>query len=167
MRLHRQTRKLLPRKFLSLLLLLDSLSVEPHCCCRALRALWEANLLPRIISGASAGAIVAAVLCVQTDDEIPELLESFPHGDLAVFDDAQDPEGHMARIGRFLRIGAWIDISHLTRVMKTMLGDMTFQEAYNRTRRILNICVSPANLHELPQLLNYLTAPNVLIWSAV
>ena len=51
--------------------------------------------------------------------------------------------------------------------MKEMLGDITFQEAYNRTRKILNITVSSASLYELPRLLNYITAPNVLIWSAV
>jgi TAG lipase/steryl ester hydrolase/phospholipase A2/LPA acyltransferase len=53
------------------------------------------------------------------------------------------------------------------RVMRDLLGDMTFQEAYNRTRRILNIPVSTSSLYELPRLLNYITAPNVMIWSAV
>ncbi|RVD86125.1 uncharacterized protein DFL_004417 [Arthrobotrys flagrans] len=132
-----------------------------------LKALWEADLLPRIISGASAGAIVAAVLCVRTDNEIPHTLENFPYGELDVFDHAMEPEGVMARVGRMIKMGAWMDIANLTRVMRNMLGDITFQEAYNRTRRILNICVSPASVYELPQLLNYLTAPNVLIWSAV
>ncbi|KAK6332949.1 hypothetical protein TWF718_010777 [Orbilia javanica] len=132
-----------------------------------LKSLWEADLLPRIISGASAGAIVAAVLCVRTDTEIPHMLETFPYGELDVFEHALEPEGVMARVGRMIKMGAWMDIENLSRVMKGMLGDMTFQEAYNRTRRILNICVSPASVYELPQLLNYLTAPNVLIWSAV
>ncbi|KAF3286261.1 hypothetical protein TWF970_009805 [Orbilia oligospora] len=132
-----------------------------------LKALWEADLLPRIISGASAGAIVAAVLCVRTDNEIPHTLENFPYGELDVFDYALEPEGVMARVGRMIKMGAWMDIANLTRVMRNLLGDITFQEAYNRTRRILNICVSPASIYELPQLLNYLTAPNVLIWSAV
>ncbi|KAK6512628.1 hypothetical protein TWF481_001510 [Arthrobotrys musiformis] len=132
-----------------------------------LKALWEADLLPRIISGASAGAIVAAVLCVRTDNEIPHTLENFPYGELDVFDNAVEPEGLMARVGRMIKMGAWMDIANLTRVMRGLLGDITFQEAYNRTRRILNICVSPASVYELPQLLNYLTAPNVLIWSAV
>ncbi|EPS42157.1 hypothetical protein H072_3978 [Dactylellina haptotyla CBS 200.50] len=132
-----------------------------------LKALWEADLLPRIISGASAGAIVASVLCVRTDNEIPNTLEHFPYGELDVFEHAAEPEGVMARVGRMLKMGAWMDIANLTRVMRNMLGDITFQEAYNRTRRILNICVSPASVYELPQLLNYLTAPNVLIWSAV
>lgn len=33
-------------------------------------------------------------------------------------------------------------------------------------RRIINITVSPGNSFENAQLLNYLTAPNVLVWSA-
>ena len=67
----------------------------------------------------------------------------------------------------FVTKGALFDISNLVRVMKDLLGDITFAEAYNRTRRILNICVSTASLYELPRLLNYITAPNVMIWSAV
>ncbi|KAI9051969.1 hypothetical protein LZ554_004223 [Drepanopeziza brunnea f. sp. 'monogermtubi'] len=132
-----------------------------------LKALFEAKLLPRIISGASAGSIVCAVLCTRTDEEIPEVLKAFPYGDLAVFEEDGKEDGILERVRRLLTQGAWIDIKHLTRVMREMLGDMTFQEAYNRTRRILNICVSSASLYELPRLLNYVTSPNVMIWSAV
>ena len=132
-----------------------------------LKALWEARLLPRIISGASAGSIVCAVFCTHTDEEMPELIETFCHGDLAVFEEEGNEDGILRKVARFLKYGALFDISHLTRVMRNMLGEMTFQEAYNRTRRILNICVSSASVYELPRLLNYVTAPNVLIWSAV
>jgi TAG lipase / steryl ester hydrolase / phospholipase A2 / LPA acyltransferase len=132
-----------------------------------LKALFEAQLLPRIISGASAGSIVCAVLCTRTDEEIPEVLKTFPYGDLAVFEENDREDGLLERLGRLLTQGAWIDIKHLIRVMKALLGDMTFQEAYNRTRRILNICVSSASIYELPRLLNYVTSPNVMIWSAV
>lgn len=132
-----------------------------------LKALYEAKLLPRIISGASAGSIVCAVLCTRTDEEIPDVLAKFPYGDLAVFEEEGNEEGMLERVRRFLTQGAWIDIKHLTRVMQDLLGDMTFQDAYNRSRRILNICVSSASVYELPRLLNYVTAPNVMIWSAV
>ena len=132
-----------------------------------LKALWENHLLPRIISGASAGSIVCAVFCTRTDEEMPALLESFCYGDLAVFEEEGNEDGVLRKITRFLKHGALFDISHLIRVLKDMLGDITFQEAYNRTRRILNICVSSASLYELPRLLNYITAPNVLVWSAV
>jgi TAG lipase / steryl ester hydrolase / phospholipase A2 / LPA acyltransferase len=132
-----------------------------------LKALYEAKLLPRIISGASAGSIVCAVLCTRTDEEIPQVLRDFPYGDLAVFEEQGKEDGILERLRRLLTEGSWIDIKHLTRVMHDLLGDMTFQEAYNRTRRILNICVSSASVYELPRLLNYVTAPNVMIWSAV
>ncbi|MCJ1276336.1 hypothetical protein MMC21_004141 [Puttea exsequens] len=132
-----------------------------------LKALWEAKLLPRIISGASAGSIVCAVLCTRTDEEVPLLLDTFCDGDLAVFEEEGNEDGVLRKVARFLKHGALYDIQHLIRVMKDLLGDMTFQEAYNRTRKILNICVSSASLYELPRLLNYITAPNVLIWSAV
>jgi TAG lipase/steryl ester hydrolase/phospholipase A2/LPA acyltransferase len=132
-----------------------------------LKTLWETRLLPRIISGASAGSIVCAVFCTRTDEEMPDLLANFPSGDLAVFEEEGNEDGVLRKVARFLKLGALFDISHLTRVMRDILGDITFQEAYNRTRKILNICVSSASLYELPRLLNYITAPNVLIWSAV
>ena len=47
------------------------------------------------------------------------------------------------------------------------MGDITFGEAFNKTRRILNITVSSASIYEMPRLLNYITAPNVIVWSAV
>lgn len=84
-----------------------------------------------------------------------------------MFEENGKEDGILERLRRLLTQGAWIDSKHLTRVMQDMLGDMTFQEAYNRTRRILNICVSSASVYELPRLLNYITAPNVMIWSAV
>ncbi|KAI1125297.1 acyl transferase/acyl hydrolase/lysophospholipase [Nemania abortiva] len=132
-----------------------------------LKALFEAKLLPRIISGASAGSIVCSVFCVKTDDEIPQVLEEFPNGDLAVFEEQGNEDGLLDHLRRLLTEGNWSDIKHLTRVMRDILGDITFQEAYNRTRRICNICVSTASIYELPRLLNYVTAPNVMIWSAV
>ncbi|KAH7126840.1 acyl transferase/acyl hydrolase/lysophospholipase [Dendryphion nanum] len=131
------------------------------------KTLWKNRLLPRIISGASAGSIVCAVLCSRTDSEIPEVLEEFCYGDLAVFEKEGEEDSVLVKATRFLKYGALFDISHLTNVMRNLLGDITFQESYNRTRRILNITVSSASLYELPRLLNYVTAPNVMIWSAV
>ncbi|OAA65814.1 lipid acyl hydrolase [Niveomyces insectorum RCEF 264] len=132
-----------------------------------LKALFERNLLPRIISGTSAGSIVAAVVCTRTNEEIPLILERFAHNDLAVFTDKDNPDSWLTHIGRALRYGAWHDSRHIARVMRNLLGDITFQEAFNRTRRILNITVSSKPGLQLPSLLNYLTAPDVIIWSAV
>lgn len=131
------------------------------------KALWEVKLLPRIVSGASAGSIVAAVTCTTTDEEYPELLENFCHGDLAVFEAPEDENSWLKRLARILTIGSMFDVAHLNRVMQGLLGNLTFLEAYNRTRKILNICVSSSSIYELPKLLNYITSPHVVIWSAV
>lgn len=132
-----------------------------------LRALWKVKLLPRIISGASAGSIVAAILCAKNDNEVPDVIRTFCYGDLAVFHDPDEGDSWLRKVARLLTQGSMFDIQHLIRVMKGMLGNLTFLEAYNRTRRILNICVSSASLYELPKLLNYVTSPHILIWSAV
>ena len=46
-----------------------------------------------------------------------------------------------------------------------MLGKK-IQEAYDRTGWILNVTVTGYGNHDNHRLLNYLTAPSVLIWSA-
>jgi TAG lipase/steryl ester hydrolase/phospholipase A2/LPA acyltransferase len=58
------------------------------------------------------------------------------------------------------------DTRHLEACLRANIGDFTFQEAFDRTGRILNITVSPRSRSDPPRLLNYLTSPHVLIWSA-
>lgn len=43
---------------------------------------------------------------------------------------------------------------------------MTFREAYERTGRILNVSVIPYDTHSPTKLLNYLTAPDCVIYTA-
>lgn len=132
-----------------------------------IKTLFEENLLPRIICGSSAGAIVAAVVCTKPDDEMNSLTTSFAAGNLNVFDNKDQPESIFTRLARFLKHGVFMEIGHLRAVMEEWMGDITFGEAFNKTRRILNITVSSASIYEMPRLLNYITAPNVIIWSAV
>lgn len=116
-----------------------------------LAALRENNLLPRIISGTSAGSIVAGACCTRIDEELPQLLNDFIHGDLNVFQDSMNPESVYDHIARLLKIGAsvfrisltkligvWSDISYLKKVMQSLLGDLTFQEAY--VRLVIAVC---------------------------
>jgi TAG lipase / steryl ester hydrolase / phospholipase A2 / LPA acyltransferase len=58
------------------------------------------------------------------------------------------------------------DTEHFRDVVRANVGDFTFQEAFDRTGRILNIVVTPNNASDPPRLLNYLTAPHVMVWSA-
>ncbi|RIA96845.1 acyl transferase/acyl hydrolase/lysophospholipase [Glomus cerebriforme] len=134
-----------------------------------IKCLHERKLLPRIISGASSGSIIAALICTKTDEEIPMTLKSLDSDEfnLDVFERSTEPDTWLARLQRVLKQGVLFDVDILRECMRRNIPDMTFQEAYNRTRRILNITVSSSTVYEMPQLLNYLTAPNVLIWSAV
>ncbi|CAN6641859.1 triacylglycerol lipase 5 [Trichomonascus vanleenenianus] len=133
-----------------------------------LRELHREKLLPRIVSGSSAGSIFASLLCTHLDDEVEQLLQlPLFKEDFDIFEETGREESITDRIARFLKYGTWFDNKYLSNTMRDMLGDITFQEAYYRTHRVLNVTVSPSSVHEMPKLLNYLTAPNVLIWSAV
>lgn len=58
------------------------------------------------------------------------------------------------------------DTEYFRDCVRASVGNFTFQEAFDRTGRILNIVVTPNNPTDPPRLLNYLTAPHVLVWSA-
>lgn len=136
-------------------------------------ALMENNLVPRIISGSSSGSIIASILCCHSNEEIQELLLGIADKNFGIFSKVKMRETTsklkfvLERISHFLKFGTFYDISGLQDTIYNFVGDLTFREAYNRTGKILNITVSPATMHEQTRLLNYLTAPNCLIWSAV
>ncbi|KAF9949630.1 hypothetical protein BGZ72_008607 [Mortierella alpina] len=130
------------------------------------KTLHENHLLPRIISGSSCGSIIAAILCTRIDEDIPSMLH-FEKFNFTVFHSVEEQGDVLARLIHFLKNGALFDAQVLKAALKDNIGELTFQEAYNRTRRILNVTVSTSASFEMPRLLNYLTAPNVLIWSAV
>lgn len=155
-----------------------------------LASLMQANLLPRIVSGSSAGSIMASILCCNTNEEIGELLVGITQRKFNIFGeggnaegDEEDGEGEkpnprkysrknnfkslLDHLSHFLKYGTFFDSQGLKQTMLDFVGDLTFREAYNRTGKILNITVSPASMHDQTRLLNYLTAPNCLVWSAV
>ena len=70
-------------------------------------------------------------------------------------------------IARFIKDGVIMDIAHLQKFLKKYLGETTtFLENYEKTGWILNISVSSIHQKDTPRLLNYITTPNILIWSA-
>jgi predicted acylesterase/phospholipase RssA len=127
------------------------------------KALYEAHCLPKIISGTSAGSMIAALVCVRTDDELPELLTPDVHKYFTACD-----ESWFVRIRRLLTERTMFDDTRWANKLRiSAKGDMTFIEAYRRTGRILNITTTSTNKYSSPMLLNYITSPNVIIWSAV
>lgn len=104
---------------------------------------------------------MAALVCTKTDAEIPYMFN--PAGiQLDVFERKNQPDTPLMRIHRLLSKGQLYDLDILRDAMRENLGDMTFQEAFNRTRWILNITVSSTTLYDMPRLLNYITAPDVV-----
>ncbi|KAN0084707.1 Acyl transferase/acyl hydrolase/lysophospholipase [Elaphomyces granulatus] len=165
-------------------LVLQGGSIFGLCHLGVIKALHLRGLLPRIITGTATGALIAALVCIHTEDELLPFL--IGEGiDLTAFDRRQSPDflgkvdanltdGRrdgifrtiVRRLKRYVREGNFLDVSVLEECVRANVGDLTFEEAYARSKRILNITIATSGKGGFPNLLNYLTAPNVLIWSA-
>ncbi|KAM7207644.1 putative triacylglycerol lipase [Naviculisporaceae sp. PSN 640] len=151
------------------------------CHLGVVKALFLRGLLPRIITGTATGALIAALVSIHTEEELPRVL-SGDGIDLSAFSGRgrKHSPGEklredslwtrlstlMRRVRRFRRDGYFLDVKVLEDCVRTNVGDLTFEEAYQRSKRILNITVATAGQGGVPTLLNYLTAPNVLVWTA-
>lgn len=119
-----------------------------------IKAFFEQGLLPRVITGASAGSIIASVVGTHNDEELVQMF---------------DPEYLTLQAWRGL--GVWgaikeraiMDGRQLSECIRDNVGDLSFEEAFERTGRIINITISPADPHQQGRILNYLTSPNVLV----
>ncbi|KAG0312849.1 hypothetical protein BGZ97_010786 [Linnemannia gamsii] len=127
------------------------------------RALLQAGILPTVVTGTSAGALMAALTCCRTDEELNEVLvPELAHKFTACADNV------FTWFPRFLKQGSRFDAEDWARKAQWVTkGSLTFLEAYERTGRILNISVIPYDPHSPPKLLNYLTTPDCVVWSAV
>lgn len=121
--------------------------------------LVDHDLLPNVISGASAGSVIAAQLGILTDEELKagyfankRYIEPTQTRMLDVFMGKLDPADAKASRERLLD--------------EIIPRDITFQEAFERTGRFINISISPAEKHQNSRLMNAITSPNVYIRAA-
>ena len=127
------------------------------------KAILDANLLPQVITGTSGGALVAALVATRTDDELKRLLVPALAARITACHD-----NLYTWIRRLYRTGARFDSIEWARKCSWFSrGSLTFQEAYERTGRILNVTCVPSDPHSPTILANYLTSPDCVIWSAV
>ncbi|KAI9094441.1 acyl transferase/acyl hydrolase/lysophospholipase [Phlyctochytrium arcticum] len=128
------------------------------------KTLFENGVLPTIITGTSAGSLIAALICCSTDRELEaEILRPSIHQILTACD-----LSYFERLRRLIKTGAMFD--HREWYQKTMSatrGPLTFLEAYQRTGRVLNIAIVPDEPHSPFKLCNYITTPNVVVATAV
>ena len=118
------------------------------------KSLWEHGLLPAVVSGSSAGSIVAAILGTHTDAELDALFES------------NEPFVDMIRRNR-PALPYLFDEAHFGRELRRRVPEMSFQEAFRHSGRSINITVSTEDRHSEGRLLNHRTSPTVLVCSAV
>jgi NTE family protein len=124
------------------------------------KALLEEGLLPRVISGSSAGSLVAGVVGTHTNEELMHFYDP-----ANVHFEAEREAGVFTRM--FFGANPQIDVGDLERIIARLVPDMTFQEAYEKTGRQISITVAPAEPHQRSRLLNAIASPNVFIRSAV
>jgi TAG lipase/steryl ester hydrolase/phospholipase A2/LPA acyltransferase len=124
------------------------------------KVLVEQDLLPTVISGSSAGALIAAIVGTTSREELVHLLDE---KQLLV---ETRREASLLRHG-FKGLLPQFDLHAVIRHVERLVPDMTFAEAHGRSGIRLNISVSPAQLHQMPRLLNAATTPHVLVRSAV
>jgi len=155
---------------------IDFFQVASHCYGRAalmlsgggtlgyfhfgvLKVLIEQKLCPVVISGASAGAFVAAIVGSRSDREFLALFE-----DNYIGRTLTENRDHI-KLGFGRR--RQVDMRAIKREMARLIPNITFREAYEKTGRSINISVSPAEPRQQSRLLNHIASPNVTLRSAV
>ncbi len=123
------------------------------------KALWEADLLPTIVSGASTGSMIAGGLCTRTRAELePIFADPVAHIDTRVF--------RLLGLREMRERKVAMSQEQLYQAISANMGDDTFREAFERTGRMLCISVTSTRAQQKPRLLSAITAPDVLVRSA-
>ena len=126
----------------------------------AVKAMWSEGVLPSIPSGSSGGAIVGSLVCTRNGDELEQLF---------------DPENLVDEVERRGGLRGYLNtlrpevasVKEVNEALKRLLPDLTFQEAYERSGRHLNVSIAAAEKHQTSRLLNAITTPNVFVREAV
>ena len=122
------------------------------------RCLYTADLLPDVMSGASAGSLVGASIAGRTRQEAEQLM---------------DPDNLYLDMWGLLsprdirRTGGIMDQNKLRRGLSHNVPDVTFEEAFELSGIAMNITVTPAAANQPARLLNYLTFPHLYQREAV
>lgn len=132
-----------------------------------IKALIAEDLLPKVISGSSGGAIVAGILAIYTDEELPGILVPSVASSRGV----EFFQPLSAQLYHFMRHGVVMPASFFSTTLEAYFGDTTFSEAYARTRRAVSIGVTMSGSRHNPKatvlLMNHISAPHVLIRTAI
>jgi NTE family protein len=124
------------------------------------KALWEQRLLPNILSGSSGGSLIGSLLCTHNDAELSQLFQSD-----YLLSEIEEERKLLGSLGGIRP--RMLQVEEVKSIIQRLIPDMTFQEAYEHSGRMLNVSVAPAETHQTSRLLNATTSPNVLLHSSV
>ncbi|OEU22509.1 patatin-domain-containing protein, partial [Fragilariopsis cylindrus CCMP1102] len=130
------------------------------------KTLMENRLMPRVLGGSSAGSIVCAMVYKNNAGFFHDAKRTWQVFIPIPFRNLTSILYDLLTLKTRPQELLMSDTEHFRECLRINVGDFTFQEAFDRTGRILNITVTPNNSSDPPRLLNYLTAPHVLVWSA-
>ena len=122
------------------------------------KALFLEDAVPAVLSGSSAGSVVAAAVGSRAPSEIEDLI------------DAEQSYYHFWRMlnpSQMLNRGSIMDPVQLRKAITKNVRDLNFQQAFELSHRAVNITVSPAGTNQPPRLLNHLTFPYLCMREAV
>ncbi|CCH60509.1 hypothetical protein TBLA_0C07180 [Henningerozyma blattae CBS 6284] len=142
-----------------------------------IKGLLSQNLMPNIINGSSTGACIAALFGCLSNDELIRLLNGDTILNIIRYDTELLKSCGYGNVEQHLNLGTLIQnlIHHgysqdvylfCQFVLKYVIKDITFEEAYQSTGKVCSIVIHPTD-KSCPTLLNYVTTPNVLIRSAI
>ena len=123
------------------------------------KALWEQDLIPEVLSGASGGAFVAGVVGTRPKDQLGEIFDS---SFINIESDLR------SILSKYLSIRKEpVGDSELQSIVEKLIPDLTFEEAYKLSGIHINISITAAETHQKSRLLNAVTSPNVMVREAV
>lgn len=123
------------------------------------KALLEQDLMPKVLSGSSAGAIMTAILGVSKPSEMMRILQG---------------ENFFSEAFKFRKWqdvlsgnGGIADVKHLKNFLIANLGDASFEDAIKTSGLHINIAIAPHDTSQDARIMNSFTSPDLLVWSAV
>jgi TAG lipase/lysophosphatidylethanolamine acyltransferase len=128
--------------------------------------LMENDLIPNIICGSSVGSILASINCCLNYDEIYAYMTRKHEEYDGPFHPVNYKKSFFNELYSIYLRGSVHSIEILKEYLREILGDITFKEAFHKTGKILNISVSSYSENSQNFLLNYITSPNVLVFTA-
>ncbi|GMM33423.1 bifunctional triglyceride lipase/lysophosphatidylethanolamine acyltransferase [Saccharomycopsis crataegensis] len=141
-----------------------------------IKTLSKNNLLPKIISGSYFGSVFGCLICVSClnnhrgsqndffDRFTDELIRFGLQHEPQVFDSKR--ESWLEFLLKFYHKTYTPEILLLMKYVEHYLEDLTFEELYSKTGKILNLIIHSTD-KSLPTICNYITTPNMIVRSAM